>query len=107
MWGVWLGVEGVWFGVEDVWFGGEGLGFGVQGRGKGGSEGGREGGTGFGVWGGACKRERRDGPASGGHAFHLVRAFGFQFKNNSLAEIWSGTEEGSYLRLIDCCSTQL
>ena len=28
-------------------------------------------------------------------------------KNNHLAEIWSGSEEGSYLRLIDCCITQL
>jgi hypothetical protein len=27
--------------------------------------------------------------------------------NNCLAEIWSGFEEGSYLRLIDWCITQL
>jgi hypothetical protein len=24
-----------------------------------------------------------------------------------IAEMWSGFEEGSYLRLIDCCITQL
>ena len=30
-----------------------------------------------------------------------------QYKNNCLAEIWSGSEEGSYSRLIDCCITQL
>jgi hypothetical protein len=28
-------------------------------------------------------------------------------ENNYLAEMWSGSEEGSYLRLIDCCITQL
>ena len=30
-----------------------------------------------------------------------------QFKNNYLAEMWSGSEEGSYVRLKDCCITQL
>jgi len=30
-----------------------------------------------------------------------------QFKNNYFAEMWSGSEEGSYLRLIDFCITQL
>ena len=30
-----------------------------------------------------------------------------QFKNNFSAEMWSGSEEGSYLRLIDGCITQL
>ena len=29
------------------------------------------------------------------------------FKNNCSAEMWSGSEEGSYLKLIDCCITQL
>ena len=27
--------------------------------------------------------------------------------NNYLAELWSGSEEGSYLGLIDCCITPL
>ena len=30
-----------------------------------------------------------------------------QFKNNLLAEMWSGSQEGSYFRLINCCITQL
>ena len=30
-----------------------------------------------------------------------------RFKNNCLVEMWSGSEEGSYARLIDCCITQL
>ena len=30
-----------------------------------------------------------------------------QFKGNCSAEMWSGSEEGSYVRLIDCCITQL
>ena len=30
-----------------------------------------------------------------------------RFKNNCLAEMWSGSEEGSCLRLIDSCTTQL
>jgi len=30
-----------------------------------------------------------------------------QFKNNYFAEMCSGSEEGSYLRLIDFCITQL
>ena len=29
------------------------------------------------------------------------------FNNNYLAEMCSGSEEGSYVRLIDVCSTQL
>ena len=37
------------------------------------------------------------------HCF-AVQDSGFQ---NSLAEMWSCSEEGSYLRLIDCCITQL
>ena len=31
---------------------------------------------------------------------------GALFKNNCLAEMWSGFEEGSYLRLTDCYVTQ-
>ena len=30
-----------------------------------------------------------------------------QSEENYLAEMWSGSEEGSYLRLIDCCIPQL
>ena len=30
-----------------------------------------------------------------------------RFKRNYLAEMWSGSEEGSYLRLLDCGATQL
>jgi len=30
-----------------------------------------------------------------------------QCKNNHLAEMWSGSEESSYLRLIDFCIIQL
>ena len=33
--------------------------------------------------------------------------YSFQFKNNHFAEMCSGSEEGSYLRLIDSCITQL
>jgi len=39
-----------------------------------------------------------------------VERFAFScraFQNNCLAEMWSSSEEGSYLRLIDCCITQL
>ena len=28
-------------------------------------------------------------------------------RDDCLAEMWSGSEEGSYSRLIDCCITQL
>jgi hypothetical protein len=30
-----------------------------------------------------------------------------QSYNNCSAEMWSGSEEGSYLRIIDCCLSQL
>jgi len=43
-------------------------------------------------------------------ASHMLWSFfdsNLPFKNNCLAQIWSGSEEGSYLRLIDCCITQL
>ena len=30
-----------------------------------------------------------------------------QFKNKYSAEMWSGSAKGAYLRLIDCCITQL
>jgi len=30
-----------------------------------------------------------------------------QFKNNCIVETWSGSEEDSYLRLLDFCITQL
>jgi len=30
-----------------------------------------------------------------------------QFKHNYIPEMWSGSEEGSYSRLKDCCITQL
>jgi len=30
-----------------------------------------------------------------------------QFKNNYFTKVFSGSEAGSYLRLIDCCITQL
>jgi hypothetical protein len=33
--------------------------------------------------------------------------FSSQFRNNCSAEMWSGSEEGSYLRPIDCCITHL
>ena len=36
----------------------------------------------------------------GGVALHTLT-------NDHLAEMWSGSEEGSYLRLIDCCITQV
>jgi hypothetical protein len=32
---------------------------------------------------------------------------GRQFKNNYFAEMCSGSEEGSYLRLVDFCITEL
>ena len=28
-------------------------------------------------------------------------------EDTSLAEMWSGSEEGSYLGLLDCCNTQV
>jgi hypothetical protein len=28
-------------------------------------------------------------------------------KNNSFAELWSGSGEGSHVRIIDCCITKL
>ena len=40
------------------------------------------------------------------NACHSQR-YNSQFKNNYLAEMWSGSEEGSFFMLIDCCSTQL
>ena len=36
-----------------------------------------------------------------------ARAMRPQFKNNYLAEMWSGPEKGSYLGLVDCCITEL
>ena len=36
-----------------------------------------------------------------------VERYSSQFKKNCLAEMWSGSEEGSYVRLIDSCITQL
>jgi hypothetical protein len=36
-----------------------------------------------------------------------AEVFPFTLLNDCLAETWSGSEEGSYLRLIDCCITQL
>ena len=34
----------------------------------------------------------------------VVEWCSFQFKNDYIAKIWSGSEEGSYLRLIDVAS---
>ena len=36
-----------------------------------------------------------------------IEWYSSQFKNNWSAEMWSGSEEGSYSRLTDCCITQL
>ena len=36
-----------------------------------------------------------------------VKSLNSQFKNNHYTEMRSGSEEGSYLRLIDGCITQL
>ena len=38
---------------------------------------------------------------------HAHLAFRGPLKNNFLAEMWSGSEDCLYLRLIDCCITQL
>ena len=47
-------------------------------------------------------------PGPGGKAdASCTERYSSQFKNNCLAEMWSGSEEGSYLRLIDGCITQL
>jgi len=37
----------------------------------------------------------------------LFGGWGSQFKNNYFTEMCSGSEEGSYVRLIDLCTTQL
>ena len=37
----------------------------------------------------------------------FTERYSSQTKNNCSAEMWSGSEEGSYLRLIDCGITQL
>ena len=42
-----------------------------------------------------------------GHEHAAVEPFGSQFKNNHFTEMYSGSEAGSYLRLIDSCITQL
>jgi len=42
-----------------------------------------------------------------GIAEGLVVCGSSQFKNNYFTEMCSGSEEGSYLRLIDVCITQL
>jgi len=38
---------------------------------------------------------------------HLLPGLGFRFKNNCFTVLISGSEEDSYLRLIDGCITQL
>ena len=46
----------------------------------------------------------------GGEPFGVLRQhpwYSSQFQNKCLAESCSGSEEGSYSRLIDCCITQL
>ena len=53
---------------------------------------------------------RVDDYARVSHEHQLSRSlprYTAQFKNNYSAEMWSGSDEGSYLRLIDCCITQL
>jgi hypothetical protein len=37
----------------------------------------------------------------------VARGVGVEFKNNYFAEMCSGSEAGSYLRIIDFCNTQL
>ena len=37
----------------------------------------------------------------------LTSSYTSQFKNSCLAEMWSGSDEGSFLRLVDRCITQL
>ena len=39
--------------------------------------------------------------------YRSTAAHSSRFQNNCLAEMWSGPEEGSHLRLIDCCIIQL
>ena len=36
-----------------------------------------------------------------------IERYSPEFKSNCPAETWSGSEEGSYLRLIDCRTTEL
>ena len=67
-----------------------------------------------------CEDQVLDGPASeekgskGGQTGCSMTAgssanktYSSQFKNNCFAEMWSSSEQGSYLRLIDCFITQL
>ena len=37
----------------------------------------------------------------------VTKRYSSQFKNSCWAEMWSGSEEGSFLRLVDRCITQL
>ena len=52
----------------------------------------------------SCAAQRR---ASAPPSECCTERYSPQFKNNCLAEMWSGSEEGSYLRLTDCYITQL
>ena len=65
-----------------------------------------------------CSLEYRVGAADLGeevHVFHVkqldtescTERYSSQCKNNCFAEMWSGSEAGSYLRLINWCITQL
>ena len=50
-----------------------------------------------------CSKHSTSTWGPSGNQAHLPGSF----KNNCLAEVWSGFGEGSYLRLIECCVTQL
>ena len=38
---------------------------------------------------------------------NYIERYSSQFKNNCIAETWSASEEGSYLRPVDWCITEL
>ena len=79
--------------VEGVWFRVEGLGFMVQA-------------LKFRVWGSGLG-VRVQGRPRHGQTRHLATPEEECTDGNCSAEIWSGSEEGSYLRLIALCINQL
>ena len=46
-------------------------------------------------------------PSPNSYTASCTERYSSQFKDNCSAEMQSGSKEGSYLRLIDCCVTQL
>jgi len=66
-------------------------------------------------WGGAVlratsvctSRVHHHGSLENSSIESCTERYSSQFENNCSAEMWSDSQEGSYLRFIDCCITQL